>query len=98
MPSTPPARILPQIVHAVGRRTSQARDGKIIDPYLLRLPLRPPFASRVLEIAHHFFLLGIHRHHWLTPGKKGLRLSIDLLELRMAVRVVSSLTRLAVRL
>src|SRR5260221_648952 len=52
-----PARILPQIVHSAGPRPSQAGDGEIIDTYLLRLPLRPPFASRILEIAHQSLLL-----------------------------------------
>src|SRR5258708_5882434 len=66
-PDIDPACILPQIVDPVGSCSPQPCDGEVIDTYLLRLTLGTPFAPWILEIAHQFLLLGIHRNHWL-PG------------------------------
>src|SRR5258708_3595457 len=52
-----PARIASQVVHPVRRRSPQALDGEIVDPYFLRFSLPMPSPPRVLTIPHQFTLL-----------------------------------------
>src|SRR6266571_3611674 len=59
-PHIDPARILSQVIHPIGSRSSQARDGEVVDSHLLGFPLRTPFTPRILEISHQFFLFRIH--------------------------------------
>ena len=97
-PHIDPTCILSQVVHPVGSRSPKAADGEVVDAHLLRLLLWTPFAPRILEIAHQFFLFRIHRDDRLPGCKKALCLGIDILELGIAIWMVSSLTRLAVSL
>src|SRR5258708_9211268 len=97
-PYIDPARILSQVVHPVGSRSPEAGDGEVVDAYLLRLPLRAPFAPSILEFAHQFFLFRIHRHDRRTRCKKALCLGIDMRALTSPLLIISSLMRLAVGL
>src|SRR6266516_7512787 len=63
-----------------------------------RFPRRTPFASAILELTHQFLLLGIDGDRRFSRGQEGLCLGIDMLERRIAIGVVSSLTRLAIDL
>src|SRR5438105_10932931 len=64
-------------------------------PNLLRSPLGLPLATLILEISHQFFLLGVYRNHRLTRSQILLDPLIDVLELRVPVRVVGAFTALA---
>src|ERR1019366_8412186 len=82
-----PALILAQIIDAVGSDLAQ-----------LGCALRSPLASAVLELANQLLFLRIHRDHRLTAMLKLLHGGIDMLELRIAIRMGSALLRLAVTL
>ena len=64
----------------------------------LRVPLGTPLSARVAKIAHQLFLFRIHRDDWLASRQESLGLRIDVLKLRVPVDVLSSFSRLAVRL
>jgi len=65
-----PAAIVLKIVDAVGCGSPPGRNGKIVDPYPLRLSFWVPFTPSVLKVAHEFFLLGIHRDDWFALRQK----------------------------
>src|SRR5271157_3415439 len=76
----------------------QLRYHEIMHANLLRIPFRPPLPPFVLEIAHQFLLLGVHRYHRLTDSDVAPGFVIDVLELGIAVRMGVSLLGLAVGL
>src|SRR5437867_8289252 len=69
-----------------------------MDPDLLRFPLRSQFAPAILEVAHQFLLLRVHRDHRLFAGQETLHLAIDVFKLCVSVRVPIALSGLAVGL
>src|SRR6266571_2152728 len=54
-----------------------------------------PLTALILEISHQFFLLGVYRNHRLARSQMLLDPLIDVLELRVPVRVVGPFTALA---
>src|SRR5260370_5221311 len=93
-----PARVASQVVDAIGSSSAQTGDGEVIDPHLLWFSLGMPFTPPVLEIAHQFLLLCIDRDDWFPRCQAGFCLTIEVLELRIPIRVLASLTRLAISL
>ena len=57
-----------------------------------------PLAAAITELAHQFLLFGIHRHHGLPLLLERLGPAVDVLELRIPIRVGAALERLAVGL
>ena len=63
---TDPSFVAFQIIHSVGYRLSLFGDEKIVYSHRFRVAFRPPFTSRILEIANKFLFLGIHRDDRLS--------------------------------
>ena len=71
---------------------------EVVNVHLFGLALALPLAPVVLERAHQFLLLRVHRDHRLPALLESLDLGVDVLELRIAVRVRRALQGLAVAL
>ncbi len=69
-----------------------------MDLDLFGLPLGVPLAAAIAELAHQFLLLGIDRDHGLPLLLERLGPPVDVLELRIPIRVRAPLERLAVGL
>ena len=90
-----PTGVPPQVVDPIGHI--------FLLPEIMRLnrfraPLRPPLAAAVFVIPHQFLLLGVHRDGRLRELEEFLDLGIDVLELRIAVRMRRALAGLAIPL
>ncbi len=79
------------IVDAVGDRLADGIGGKVVDIDQLGLALRLPFASHVLEITDQFLLLRVNGDHRNAAVDAVLGLGVDVLELRVASRMLSTL-------
>src|ERR1035437_6453687 len=66
--------------------------------YFLRTAFGLPFTASVLIIAHQFFLLGVDRNHRRSSLLKRLCLLIDMLKLRIPIRMTGPLPRFPIRL
>src|SRR6202043_577596 len=62
---THPPGICGQIIDAIGHRSAEFLDYKVVHPDLFRTPLRPILAAIAAEIADQFLFLGVDRNHWL---------------------------------
>src|SRR6201998_636064 len=93
-----PSSIRRQIIDAVGHRTTEFFDQKVVDPDFFRMALRAILAAIVAEIADQFLLLGVDRDHWLLFGQSRGHLGVDVGELRIPVGVAVALLGLAVAL
>ena len=93
-----PARVTGQVVHAVRDRLALAADQEVMDPYPLRIALRAPFPSGVLEVSDQFLLLGIDGNHRLSCLLLPANLRVDELELSVTVRVFAALLGLLIAL
>ena len=56
-----PAFIIGEVVDPIGDRFAELAVEKVMDADRDRLPVRPPFATAILEVADQFLLLGIDR-------------------------------------
>jgi hypothetical protein len=95
---TDPAEIASEIVHAIGDRFALLGIQEVMDLHLLRLSLRPPRLARILEPPDELLLLGVHRNGRLATLQLALDPLVDVLELRIPIRVSGPLQRLPVRL
>ena len=93
-----PAAVPPQIIDAVGGHLPQLLAREIVDANLFRFSFRPPFLPVILEFAHQFFLLRVHRYHRLTLQQMLPHPLIDVFKLGVAVGMLPAFQRLAVRL
>ncbi len=93
-----PARIVDQVVDAIGAGFAQLGNHEVIHPHRLGLALGLPFASGILEIAHQFLLLGIHRNGWFSGGDLLLHTLVDMPELGISVDMGAAFARLLVGL
>jgi len=60
-----------------------------VNPDLLGLALRLPFAPRILEIAYQFLLFRVHGDHRLTLFQITLCLAVDVFKLLIPVRMLT---------
>ncbi len=67
-------------------------------PHRLWITLRPPLAARILEVAHKLLLLRVDRYHRLLSGQRAADARIDVLELRIPIRMAVALPGFAVGL
>jgi hypothetical protein len=67
-------------------------------PHRLGLARRPPLSARVLEVADQLFLLGIDGDDRLPGALSPPHLLVDVPELRVAIRMIRPLARLAIGL
>ena len=93
-----PAGIVGQVVHAVRNRLAEGLVREVVDPNRLRVTARTPLPPRVFERADEFLLLRVHRHHWLAAPLKRPYPAVDVVELRVPIRMLFPLQRLTVRL
>ena len=93
-----PAGIVGQIVHAVRNRLAEGLVRKVVDPNRLRVTARTPLPPRVFERADELLFLRVYRHHRLAPPLKSPHSAVDVIELRVPVRMLLPLQRLTVRL
>jgi hypothetical protein len=54
-----------------------------------------PLTARILEVAEEFLLFGIDSNDWLAAALKVLYAGVEMLEWRVAVRVLAALAGLA---
>jgi hypothetical protein len=54
-----------------------------------------PFAPVVLVVSYEFFLLRVHRNHWVAGTHFTRHPAIDMLELRVTVQMLVALLPLA---
>jgi hypothetical protein len=66
---THPSGICGKIIDAIGHRSAELLDQKVVHPDLFRAPLRPILAAIVAEVTDQFFLLGVDRDRWLLFGQ-----------------------------
>src|SRR5665213_675822 len=92
---TYPALAGGKIIDAAGRGFAKHRVDKIVYPYFHRTAFLLPFLARVPEVADQFLFLGIHTDHRLSCFNRRLYLRVEVMELRIPIRMVCSLTRLA---
>lgn len=82
-----PSQVLAHIIYPVRNGLAYIGVDKIINVdgfwFALRLPLDTP----VQILAHKLFLLGVHANDWQPCGQRRPHLLIDVLELRVPIRV-----------
>ena len=69
-----------------------------MDQHRRRRALRLPFPPAILEVPYQLLLLRVDRDHRLPLGEKRVRGRIDVLELRVTVRVAGPLLTFTGRL
>lgn len=83
-----PPRIGRDVIHAVGYCLTEFGDHEIMRRDRLGLTLRAQLTSAILEVANKLFLLGIDRDRRFADRLERLHLGVDMVELRVAVRMV----------
>ncbi len=94
-PDTYPSLVGGKIIDAVWRSFAEHRIDKIVYPYFHGTAFFLPLLARVLEVADQFLFLGIHADHRLSCFHCRLHLRVEVMKLRVPVRMVCALTRLA---
>src|SRR3954451_23821508 len=93
-----PAGIGCEIVDAIRHRPAEFLDQEVMHPDLLRVTLRTPVPTGVLEVSDQLFFLSVDRDHRLARRQCGPHALLEMSELRIAVWVALPLARLAVAL
>jgi hypothetical protein len=97
-PDTYAAGVRGDIVNPVRDRLSKVLVDEVMHVDLVGTAFRTIVAASVLEAANQFLLLGVDRNHWLTRGLGADHRGVDVLELRVPVRVMAAFQCLAVHL
>jgi hypothetical protein len=97
-PDTDPALIGGQVIDAVGDRVPELLVLEVVPANLDRPAPGLKLAADRLEIADQLALLGIHADHRLTGRDRLADRLVDVLKLRVTIRVPGALARLLVRL
>src|SRR5262249_44983003 len=87
-----------QVVDPIRDRLAKRLVGEVMDLDRLRLPLRLPLRTDVLELADQLLLLGVDRYDRLTAVLVSDHLPVDVLELSIAVRMRRAFLGLAISL
>src|SRR5947207_6719139 len=82
-----PALVLSGIENAIGYSLTELFVLEIMRAHRFRFSYRLPFLSAIFEIANQFFLLRIHGDDRLPALLEILTLAIEILKLRIAVRM-----------
>ena len=91
-------RFVPRhVVDAIRNRFADRVARKVIHPHALGLTRRLPLASAIREIAHQFLLLGVDGNHRLPAFDERGGGHVDVLELRVTIRVRRAFPRLLQR-
>jgi hypothetical protein len=87
-----------EVVDAVGNRLALLGDEEVVYPNPFGCALWPPFAAGVLEVSDQLLLLRVHRDRRLSTLLEATNLVEDVVELRVAIRVLGPFAGLAVGL
>ena len=71
---------------------------EVVDLNFFRAALGPPLSALILVISDLFLFLGIHRNHWLPSPLKSTNLGVEVLELRIPVRMTTTFADLSIGL
>jgi hypothetical protein len=97
-PHADPAGVRRFVVDAEGNDLAPRLVGKVVALYLLGLPRGLPLTPAIAELADQLLLCGSDRHHGLPPLLEGLGPAVDVLKLRLPIRVGATRTRLPIGL
>jgi hypothetical protein len=97
-PDIDPALVGGDVVDPIGRNLPQSLDFEVVDTHRLGLALAAQLSTAILEVAHQLLFLRVDRDRRLAGGERRLHLSVDVLELRIAVGMLRALAGLAVGL
>ena len=97
-PDAHPPFIAGHVVDPIGNRLALRVGREIMHEHRWRTPRRLPFPARIPEVPHQLLLLRVDRDHRLPGGQKPVRRRIDMLELRVAVRMRGAFPTFARRL
>jgi hypothetical protein len=86
------------VVDPVRARVAARVGGEVVGVDLDRLSLGRPLTPAVLELADQLLLLGIHRDDRLLGGQRTSNGVVDVVKLRVAIRVIFPLAGLVVAL
>ncbi len=98
MPTLTQPMVGRDVVNPTGGSLAAFGDHEIMHPHGLRPTLGTQFAAIVLEVTGQSLLLGIDRERRVSGGDRGLDRRIDVVELRIAIGLFATLSRLAVPL
>src|SRR6266705_4529121 len=93
-----PTLIVAHIIDPIRNRLAQFLIGKIMNQGLFRSYLGTPLLAVVAEVSHQFLLLRIHGNDRATLFQEPLGLSIDMLKLSVAIRMIAPCDGLAIAL
>ena len=93
-----PTLIVAHIIDPIGNRLAQFLIRKIMNQSLFRSCFGTPLLPVVAEVSYQFLLLGIHGNDRATLFQEPLGLSIDMLKLRVAIRMIAAFDGLGVAL
>src|SRR6202051_2713023 len=93
-----PSGVASDVVDAIGHRPPELGNNEVVDATFFGCALWPPFATAILEVADEFLLLRVDRDRRFTGCKRFLHSIVDVVELRVAIRMVRSFARLAIGL
>jgi hypothetical protein len=93
-----PAGIGGNVIHAIRRYLAKLWNSEIMHPNGLGMTPRAQLTPVVLEVSNELLLFRVNRYGRLPGRLKRIDEHIDVLELRIAVRVARALTGLAVGL
>ncbi len=95
---TDPAFIGGDVVNPVRRGFAEFGDLEVMHPNRFRLALASRLAATIPKIANQFLLLRVNGDRWLIISDGGFHCCIDMLKLRVAVRIAGTFTRLLIGL
>src|SRR5882762_965184 len=84
-----PTLIVAHIIDPIGNRLAQFLIGKIMNQGLFRSCLGTPLLAVVAEVSDQFLLLSVHGNDRATLFQEPLGLSIDVLKLSVAIRMIA---------
>jgi hypothetical protein len=86
-PHANPASVCGFVIDTIWNDLAQGLAGKVVDLDRLRLSLRRPLATAIVELADPFLLFGIDRDDRLALLLEGFGTPVDVLKLRIPIGV-----------
>jgi hypothetical protein len=84
------------VVHTEGGNLTFLLDDEVMNPHGFRLALGTERTSCVFKISDQLLFLGIHQDSGLTDASELFDKCIDMLELRVAIRMLATLPRFGI--
>jgi hypothetical protein len=93
-----PAFVGGNVVHTEWRNLPLVLDDKVMNAHRFGLTFGTERTARVFKVPDQLLFLGIHRDSGLTGASELFDKRIDMLELRVAIRMLATLPRFGIRL